>query len=667
MSKKFGAQAAHMLFGKIDDMLERVSFGIEKARDYLFTQQHEDGYWCGELEADTTLESDYIAIHTLLGTGNPGRMQRAIPEIIRHQNADGGWPIYAGGPSNISASVKAYFALKLMGYKPDHPVLEGARTRILDMGGATECNTFTKIYLCFLGQYDWEAVPAVPPEIVLFPNWFWFNLYEISSWSRAILVPLSIAYAKKPFKKIPAEMGIDELFVGGRHGKHLHLKWATRKISWRNFFLVLNRVVHFCERFHIRPLRYLALKKAERWMLERFEKSDGLGAIYPGILNSIVALRCLGYSTDDPQVIRALSEFEKLGIDEPGIADHSEPTFRMQPCMSPVWDTALALFALGESGVSKNDPRMLKAADWILSKEVRTKGDWAVKVPNVNPGGWYFEFNNEFYPDVDDSAMVLLGLDKVENPRERYQHEVSQRAIDWIFAMQCKSGGWASFDKDNTRMVFQNIPFADHNAMLDPPTVDITGRVLEMLAAYGVCGDDKRVKKAIKFILSEQEPDGSWFGRWGVNYIYGTMLVLRGLQAMGVDHHEPYVQQGAEWLRMVQNSDGGWGETCGSYDDPTTRGIGPSTPSQTAWAVMGLLAAGDTRSESVQRGILYLLETQRPDGHWDEDRYTGTGFPRVFYLAYHLYRDYFPLIALSTYSREFSALYEEGSVGYARG
>jgi len=667
MSKKFGAQAAHMLFGKIDDMLERVSFGIEKAREYLFTQQHEDGYWCGELEADTTLESDYIAIHTLLGTGNPSRMQRAVPEIIRHQNADGGWPIYTGGLSNISASVKAYFALKLMGYKPDHPVLERARTKILEMGGATECNTFTKIYLCFLGQYDWEAVPAVPPEIVLFPNWFWFNLYEISSWSRAILVPLSIAYAKKPFKKISAEMGIDELFVGGRHGLHLHLKWAAKKISWRNFFLVLNRVVHFCERFHIRPLRYLALKKAERWMLERFEKSDGLGAIYPGILNSIVALRCLGYSTDDPQVIRALSEFEKLGIDEPGIADHSEPTFRMQPCMSPVWDTALALFALGESGVSKSDPRMLKAADWILSKEVRNKGDWAVKVPNVAPGGWYFEFNNEFYPDVDDSAMVLLGLDKVENPRERYQHEVSQRAIDWIFAMQCKSGGWASFDKDNTRMVFQNIPFADHNAMLDPPTVDITGRVLEMLAAYGVSGDDKRVKKAIKFILSEQEPDGSWFGRWGVNYIYGTMLVLRGLQAMGVDHHEPYVQQGAEWLRMVQNSDGGWGETCGSYDDPTTRGIGPSTPSQTAWAIMGLLAAGDTRSESVQRGILYLLETQRPDGHWDEDQYTGTGFPRVFYLAYHLYRDYFPLIALSTYARDFSALYEEGSVGYARG
>jgi len=667
MNEKSEGHPAQMLFGKVEGILERVSGAMAQARDYLFSRQHEDGYWCGELEADTTLESDYIAIHTLLGTGNRQRMERAVPEIIRRQNQDGGWPIYANGPSNISASVKAYFSLKLMGLTADHPVLERARACIIALGGATECNTFTKIYLCFLGQYDWEAVPAIPPEIVLFPNWFWFNLYEISSWSRAILVPLSICYARKPFKKVPPEMGIDELFVGGRYGKHLHLKWNPRKISWRNFFLVLNKVVHFCEMFHIRPLRKIALNAAEEWMLERLEKSDGLGAIYPGILNSILALRCLGYSTDDPQVIRALDEFEKLGIDEPGVPDYSEATFRMQPCMSPVWDTAYAIFALGEAGVPKTDPRMVKAADWILSKEVRNKGDWAVKVRNVQPGGWYFEFNNEFYPDVDDSAMVLLGLDKVDHPKERYQHGVATRAIDWIFAMQCKSGGWASFDKDNTRMVFQHIPFADHNAMLDPPTVDITSRVLEMLAAYGYTQDDPKIKKAIKFILSHQEADGSWFGRWGVNYIYGTMLVLRGLQAMGADHHEPYIQQAAEWLRMVQNPDGGWGETCGSYDDSTTRGIGPSTPSQTAWGVMGLLAAGDTRSESVQKGILYLLENQRPDGSWDENQYTGTGFPRVFYLAYHLYRDYFPLIALSTYAREFAALERQGSMGYVRG
>jgi squalene-hopene/tetraprenyl-beta-curcumene cyclase len=631
-------------FGKIDDLSSRVTAAMDVARKWLFSHQREEGYWCGELEADTTLESDYILMHTVLGTGNQERFQKCANYILRHQNEDGGWPIYNGGPSNISASVKAYFGLKLAGYKPDHPALERARKTILEMGGVTKVNTFTKIYLCFLGQYDYDAVPAIPPEIVLFPNWFWFNIYEISSWSRAILVPLSILYAKKPFKKIPEEMHIDELFVGGRHSSRMHLEWSKTPISWRNFFLVIDRMVHWFEAVHIRPLRSIALKKAERWMLERFEMSDGLGAIYPSIVNSILAMRCLGYSLDDPQVIRALDEFEKLGIEE-------DETFRMQPCVSPVWDTAYALFALGEAGVPPTDPRMVKAADWTLQKQVRTYGDWAVKNKQGKPGGWYFEFNNEFYPDVDDSAMVALGLSKVEHPNGRYQRESVQRAIDWIFSMQCKNGGWASFDKNNNRMVFQHIPFADHNAMLDPATVDITGRILEMLASYGYDKNHPAVKKAIKFIRDEQEADGSWFGRWGVNFIYGTMLVLRGLESIGIDHHEPYVQQAAEWLRMVQNPDGGWGETCGSYDDPNTKGAGPSTPSQTAWAVMGLLAANDTRSESVAKGIAYLLKTQRNDGSWDEPYYTGTGFPRVFYLMYHLYRDYFPLIALTTYKK----------------
>jgi squalene-hopene/tetraprenyl-beta-curcumene cyclase len=640
-----------MLFGKIDDMMSRVSSAIDATRRHLFSEQHEDGYWCGELEADTTLESDYILLHTLLGTENFERQQRAAREILRHQNEDGGWPIYRGGPSNISATVKAYFALKLTGRSIEDPVMVKARAKVLEMGGVTQVNTFTKIYLCFLGQYSYDAVPAIPPEMVLFPNWFWFNIYEISSWSRAILMPLSIIYAKKPFKKIPDGMAIDELYLHGRdNAKDLRLKWSDRLISWRNFFLLLDRMTHWFERVHVRPLRSIALKKAEKWMLVRFERSDGLGAIYPAMLNAIVALRCLGYSLDDPQVIRAIEEFEKLGIQEPATAD-SEATFRMQPCMSPVWDTAYAMFALSEAGVLKDDQRLLQAADWMLSKEVRHKGDWAVKVKNVPPGGWYFEFNNEFYPDVDDSAMVLLALDKVNNPRERYQYEISQRAIEWIFAMQCQNGGWASFDRDNTKMVFQYVPFADHNAMLDPPTVDITGRVLEMLAAYGYTLNDKRVRRAIDFIRSEQEPDGAWFGRWGVNYIYGTMQVLRGLQAIGIDHHEPCIQQAAEWLRMVQNPDGGWGETCGSYDDPSTRGVGTSTPSQTAWAIMGLLAANDTRSDSVARGIAYLLSTQNKDGSWDEKEYTGTGFPRVFYLAYRMYRNYFPLIALATYRR----------------
>jgi squalene-hopene/tetraprenyl-beta-curcumene cyclase len=640
--------APQMRFGKIDDLSSRVAVAIDAARKFLFSQQHEEGYWCGELEADTTLESDYILLHTLLGTGNAKRFAKCATHILRHQNKDGGWSIYAGGPSNISASVKAYFGLKLAGYKADHPALQRARERILELGGVTEVNTFTKIYLCFLGQYDYDAVPAIPPEIVLFPNWFWFNIYEISSWSRAILVPLSICYAKKPLKKIPDEMGVEELFVGGRDKSRMHLHWSKKLISWRNFFLSLDRITHWAERVHIRPLRSIALKKAEKWMLAHFEMSDGLGAIYPSILNAIIALRCLGYSLDDPQVIRALDEFEKLGIEE-------DDTFRMQPCMSPVWDTAYALFVLGQAGVPENDPRLVKCADWILQKQVRTVGDWKVKNPKGQPAGWYFEFNNEFYPDVDDSAMVCLALTHAEHPNGRYQRESIQRAIDWIFSMQCRNGGWASFDKNNDRMVFEHIPFADHNAMLDPPTVDITGRILEMLAAYGYDQTHPAVQRALKFIRDEQEPDGSWFGRWGVNYIYGTMLVLRGLEAMGVDYHEPHVQQAAEWLRMVQNSDGGWGETCGSYDDPDIKGIGPSTASQTAWAVLGLLAANDMRSDSVARGMAYLLRTQKKDGSWDEPFFTGTGFPRVFYLKYHMYREYFPLLALTTYAKVMAA------------
>jgi squalene-hopene/tetraprenyl-beta-curcumene cyclase len=666
-------QATVPRFGRIDADLADVDSSISRASDFVLSLQHPEGYWCGELEADSMLEADYIFLHTLLDSGDHGRLERTLAEMWRYQKEDGSWSIYPGGPGNISLSVKCYFAAKLMNVPASDPRMQICREWILAHGGVVACNTFTKMYLCALGQYDYDAVPAIPPEIVLFPNWFYFNLYEISSWSRSILVPLAIIYAKKPYKKIPPEHGIDELFVGGRANSVLRLRMDRKNIiSWRNFFLVLDRVTHWFEAVHIRPLRRLALRKAEQWMLQRFELTDGLGAIYPAMLNAILALRCLGYSEDDPQVIRARDEFEKLGIEQAPTAEVPFPTFRMQPCVSPVWDTAQAMFALGEAGVPRNHPKMVKAADWILSKEVRHKGDWAVKVNDVDPGGWYFEFNNEFYPDTDDTGQVLLGLSKVDNPRERYQHQVCERAIEWVLAMQCKNGGWGSFDKDNSKMIFQYIPFADHNAMLDPPTADITGRILEMLATYGYTRGDKRVEKAIEFIFKEQEPDGSWFGRWGVNYLYGTYLVLRGLDAIGVDRHEPQIQQAAEWIRMVQNSDGGWGESCESYDDPGTRGIGASTPSQTAWALLGLLAAGDDRSDSIAKGVRWLLTRQRMDGSWDESagaglnhqaQYTGTGFPRVFYLAYTMYRQYFPLLALTVYKRAMDRATTNGAGG----
>jgi len=654
-------RAVQPRFGRLDMAMDRVSEGIGKAVAWLMGQQNEQGYWCGELEADSMLEADYIYMHALLGTGDKGRMERAINEILRHQNEDGGWSNYPGGPSNVNYGVKCYFALKLMGWSAEHPLMVKARNKVLELGGVVECNTFTKMYLCSLGQYDYDAVPAVPPEMLLFPNWFYFNIYAISAWSRAILVPLSIIYAKKPFKKLAPQQTIDELFVGGRENANLYLRLDKKRIlSWRNFFLFTDRLAHWSERVHIRPLRKMALKKAEHWMLDHFEKSDGLGAIYPAMLNAIVALRALGYSESDPQVIRARDEFEKLGIDCPqGTPGYPTPTFRMQPCFSPVWDTAQVLSTLGETGLAKDDARLVKAADWLLSKEIRYKGDWSHNVKDVEASCWCFFFNNDHQPDVDDTGEVLLALKAVDNPRERYQHEVTQRAVEWVFAMQCKNGGWASFDKDNTKKMFESIPFADHNAMIDPPTVDITGRILEMLASYGYTRRDKRVEKAVQFILREQESDGAWFGRWGVNYLYGTFLVLRGLQAMEYSYLEPAVQQAAEWIRMVQNADGGWGETCGTYDDPNQRGVGPSTPSQTAWALLGLLAANDTRSDSVAKGIRWLIERQHDDGSWDElmpgrngeSYYTGTGFPQVFYLGYHLYKQYFPLLALTTYRK----------------
>ncbi|MBI3911748.1 MAG: squalene--hopene cyclase [Armatimonadetes bacterium] len=631
--------------GEVSLLEGAVRHALSLGTRWLLADQRPDGHWVGELEGDTILESEYVLLRHFMGCLDADRL-RQLGNHLRHtQLAEGGWALYPGGPPNLSASVKAYLALRLAGLDADHPEMVRARQIILRLGGVTACNTFTRIYLAIFGQYDWDGTPVVPPELVLLPRWSYLNLHEISSWSRAILVPLAIICAHRPYCPLPRGINIDELFAGGRHGPHLRLPWDRRRLSWRNFFLLLDRCLHWGERSGWKPWRRRALAVAEKWMLERFADSGGLGAIFPPIVNALMALRCLGYHDDDPAVRSQWREIEAFEIVE-------EDRMRLQPCVSPIWDTALALLALTNAGIPPDDPTLVRAIDWLLTKQTQKRGDWSAKRPRVEPGGWYFEYENEFYPDVDDTAVALMALARIHHPDQRAVSDAARRGLEWVFAMQCRTGGWGSFDVDNDRMIFAQIPFADHNAMLDPATADITGRVLEMLGHYGYDKRDQRVARAVRFLKQEQEKDGSWFGRWGVNYIYGTWQVLKGLRLIGEDMTAPYVRRAVEWLRAVQNPDGGWGESCDSYDDPALKGIGPSTASQTAWAVMGLIAAGEAPSDAVRRGVNFLVRTQTPDGGWDEPWFTGTGFPRVFYLRYHLYRNYFPVFALGMYAHE---------------
>jgi squalene-hopene/tetraprenyl-beta-curcumene cyclase len=633
----FEREAYQRAFDVSQQVLQQeVLDAAERAQNWLLAQQAEEGYWVGELEGDSILESEYILLLVFLGYKKHLKKIKALARyVLEKQEPHGGWSIYPGGPPDLSASVKAYFALKLAGYDPSLPFMEKARNLILSLGGVDKANSFTKIYLAVLGQYPWEKCPAIWPEIILFPKWFYFNIYAMSSWSRTIVVPLSIIYAFKPVVNPP--VNIKELFVSGmkRHGE----KWNRNPFTWRNSFLAVDKVLKLLERFPWNPLRQLALKKAEEWMFDHFRKSDGLGAIFPPMVNAVMALKVLGYPESHPAFKEAMRQLQGLEIMENGV-------LRMQPCVSPVWDTALSITALHESGVPSDDPAIINAAKWLLSKEVTEEGDWKVYNPKLPVGGWAFEFNNEFYPDVDDSSMVLIALSRVHLPEKK---GAVSRAIKWILGMQGKDGGWAAFDRDNNHQILTHVPFADHNAMLDPSCPDITGRTLEALAAYGYTMVSPCVKRAIQYLKRVQEPEGCWYGRWGVNYIYGTWQVLKGLSCIGEDMKAPYVQKAVQWLYSVQNPDGGWGESCHSYDDPNAKAKGTSTASQTAWALMGLMAAGDYESPAFLRGLRWLLSRQNEQGTWEEAQFTGTGFPKVFYLRYHLYRHYFPLFAFGIF------------------
>lgn len=619
---------------------------VARSQDYLLSNQNPEGYWVGELIVDSTLVSDTVAYHHWNGKVDPEWQRKAVNHIFNLQLPDGGWNIYYGGPAEVNATIKAYLALKLAGVPVTDPRMLKAREVANSLGGVPRMNTFSKLYLALLGLFPWKYVPTIPCEVLLIGKWFHVNFWEMSNWSRAMLVPLAIINHFKPTRRPRNNVTLDELYPHGFHERDLALPPDPDRISWRNFFLWLDRLHKFAEVFAqhgIHPFRKLALRKCEQWMLERFEGSDGLAAIFPAMLNSLIALKALGYPDDHPQVVRAEKELKRL-------EHETEDSVRIEPCFSPVWDTAIVSICLRESGVPADNPQLKRAAEWLMDKEIRRRGDWIHKNPaKVEPSGWVFEYRNEWNPDVDDTAMVLLALRKIPTDNPKRRDECFARGLKWMMTFQCKDGGWAAFDKDCTKNILEKVPFADHNAMLDPECADITARILELLGYEKWDVNHPQIVAALNYIRSQQEEDGSWYGRWGVNYIYGTWQVLRGIRALNIDMNQPWLQRARRWLESVQHADGGWGERCNTYDDPVFKGQGPSTASQTAWAIMGLCTFGDPHSPSLRRGIEYLINTQNADGSWTEHETTGTGFPKVFYLKYDMYRNAWPLLALATY------------------
>jgi len=621
----------------------RLEQAIERGADHLLSLQFEPGYWLGELEADSTLESDYIYYLHVLGKADPARVAKLANYVRQKQLPDGGWSIYPGGPSELNATCKAYFALKLAGDNPKSARMIDARETVLRLGGLERSNSYVRFYLAVTGALGWEMVPSILPEMMLLPNWFYLNIYEMSSWTRGIVIPMAILSALRPNWRLPEFAHVDELFKDPKQ-KTAAFDWSDQLISWRNFFLAADRAMKLYEKLPWKPLRQRALREAKSWLLDHLERTEGLAAIYPAMMNSIFALIALGHGPDDPLTAREIREFARFEIEE-------EDTIRMQPCVSPVWDTCIAMVALEEAGVPADHPALVKSAEWILSKQVLGAGDWQVKNKDAAPGGWVFEFRNDFYPDVDDTAFVLMALQRVKFPDPARMEAAVRRGIQWLLSMQNRDGGWAAFDRDNSKGFLCNIPFADHNAMLDPSTADVTARVLECLGRFGWSANHPAIQRAVEFLLKDQCEDGSWFGRWGVNYVYGTSGVLRSLETVSLTAKE-YCQRAVRWLRSVQKPDGSFGESLRSYTEPQTKGEGPSTASQTAWGLIGLLAGAEASDPAIQKAVSYLVDEQNADGSWSESEFTGTGFPCVFYLKYHLYRNSFPLYALARFRNQ---------------
>jgi squalene-hopene/tetraprenyl-beta-curcumene cyclase len=619
---------------------------ISSATAALLGNQHDDGHWCFELEADATIPAEYILLRHFLGEPDNLELEAKMGRYLRSiQGEHGGWPLFHGGAFDVSASVKAYFALKMIGDDPAAPHMAKAREAILAHGGAGTANVFTRIQLALFGEMSWNATPSMPVEMILLPRWFPIHLGKMSYWARTVLAPLLVVMAIKPKARNPRAIGVQELFAApgsGRRKAKTHVKRG-----WAALFKSLDVLLKQVDPHWPTKLRARAIERAVEFTRERLNGEDGLGGIYPAMANSVMMFDALGYEESHPDRATARGAIEKLLVVD-------EEKAYLQPCVSPVWDTALAAHALLETGDVQAEQAVVEAMRWLKPRQILdVKGDWVDERPGLRPGGWAFQYNNAHYPDTDDTAAVVLAMDrlrpKLAGDAAAFDEPVA-RAREWIEGMQSRNGGWGAFDADNTYDYLNNIPFADHGALLDPPTVDVSARCIGMLAQLGEPSDSPRMKAALAYLERDQLPDGSWFGRWGVNYVYGTWSALCALNAAGADLDGPVVQRAVEWLCSVQNPDGGWGEDCDSYRlDYDGYVAAPSTPSQTAWALLGLMAAGAVETEAVERGIRYLAETQAEDGLWPQDSYTGGGFPRVFYLRYHGYPKYFPLWAMARY------------------
>jgi squalene-hopene/tetraprenyl-beta-curcumene cyclase len=623
-----------------DKVSSARSEAIQAARRGLEALQRADGHWVFELEADATIPSEYVFLEHYLDEIDQHLEDRIAAYLRSGQAEHGGWSLYLGGDFDISASVKAYLALKLVGDDPDAAHMRRAREAILARGGAARANVFTRISLALFGQVPWRAVPVMPVELMLLPGWFPFHLDKVSYWSRTSIVPLALLMALKPRARNPRGIGIEELFVTPPEAERNYVTNPTGS-AWGSFFLGLDRLLRVAEPHLPRRSRQRAIAKAVAFVTERLNGEDGLGGIFPPMAATVMVFDALGYAKDHPDLLIAKCAVRKLLTERDDLA-------YVQPCLSPVWDTALACHALMEAGASVRDERLRRGLDWLVGRQITdTVGDWAKKRPGLRPGGWPFEYRNDFYPDVDDAAAVICALHRADP--ERYREAIS-RGVEWVLGMQSLNGGWASFDVDNTHDYLNNIPFADHGALLDPPTADLTARCLSMMGQLGYDRSHPAMARGLAFLKAEQEADGSWFGRWGTNYIYGTWSVLCGLNAVGEDMQAPYVRKAVDWLIGRQHADGGWGESCASYwperkDEPVV-----SLPSQTAWALLALMAAGEAGSEAVSRGIAYLEAAPRDGAKWHEELYNAVGFPRVFYLRYHGYSAFFPLWALARHA-----------------